>query len=437
MRFRPPSARARRQIYVVSHDGPVYRARAARPVSRPRATLRAWRWPGGARAGRPAVALALRRGRARRGDRHAARAPARRRPRADADRQLRGARSTSTDAPGVRKLLFVVERAGTIAVARDGTQAAQAVPRHPRPGPTRRRGGPALGRLRPRLRSEPALLRLLHDRDRDIEVDEFKRDAARRPAPRRLAAHGDRDPPPRRREPPRRPARVRRPTASSTSAPATAAAAATRTRTPRTATSLLGKLLRIDPHGASGGYSIPSSNPFAAGPARDEIYALGLRNPFRFSFDRRRGEIAIGDVGQSDWEEVDLVTARRRRGANFGWDHFEGNHCLRGTAAPTPRQHYEPPVHEYSHGAATRDHRRLRRPRPRPAGARRPLRLRRLLRRRAALASIPTRRPERDATPPAGAADRPAQPRSARAPAGGIYVASLADGAVYRIVAGD
>jgi glucose/arabinose dehydrogenase len=91
--------------------------------------------------------------------------------------------------------------------------------------------------------------------------------------------------------------------------------------------SLLGKLLRIDPR-ASGGrpYRIPSSNPFVgrAG-ARGEIYAYGLRNPWRFSFDRRTGDLAIGDVGQDQVEEVDFVRRGRGRGANFGWRVFEGN----------------------------------------------------------------------------------------------------------------
>ncbi|HEY5942206.1 MAG TPA: PQQ-dependent sugar dehydrogenase [Solirubrobacterales bacterium] len=91
---------------------------------------------------------------------------------------------------------------------------------------------------------------------------------------------------------------------------------------------LLGKLLRIDPR-ASGDrpYSVPSSNPFVGKPGRDEIYSYGLRNPFRFSFDLTHGQprIAIGDVGQNQFEEVDYTTVGRASGANFGWDAFEGN----------------------------------------------------------------------------------------------------------------
>jgi glucose/arabinose dehydrogenase len=90
---------------------------------------------------------------------------------------------------------------------------------------------------------------------------------------------------------------------------------------------LLGKLLRIDPR-ATGDrpYSVPASNPFVGKPGRDEIYSYGLRNPFRFSFDATHGQprIAIGDVGQSGFEELDYTTVGRANGANFGWDAFEG-----------------------------------------------------------------------------------------------------------------
>ena len=75
------------------------------------------------------------------------------------------------------------------------------------------------------------------------------------------------------------------------------------------------------------GLRCPQSNPFKGRKGRDEIYALGLRNPFRFSFDPPTGRIAIGDVGQFKWEEVDIESPRSRcAAANFGWDHFEGDH---------------------------------------------------------------------------------------------------------------
>jgi glucose/arabinose dehydrogenase len=90
---------------------------------------------------------------------------------------------------------------------------------------------------------------------------------------------------------------------------------------------LLGKLLRIDPRPSGGQpYSVPSSNPFVGKVGRDEIYSYGLRNPFRFSFDttHSRPRIAIGDVGQDSFEELDYLTVGRASGANFGWDAFEG-----------------------------------------------------------------------------------------------------------------
>jgi len=90
---------------------------------------------------------------------------------------------------------------------------------------------------------------------------------------------------------------------------------------------LLGKILRIDPDGAGGDpYAIPSSNPFVDEPgARGEIYSYGLRNPWRFSFDRLDEAFSIGDVGQDSLEEIDLVGRGQGRGANFGWSAFEGN----------------------------------------------------------------------------------------------------------------
>jgi len=99
--------------------------------------------------------------------------------------------------------------------------------------------------------------------------------------------------------------------------------------------SLLGKILRIDPV-ASGGraYTIPSGNPFRGrSGARAEIYAYGLRNPWRFSFDRRTNDLSIGDVGQNDVEEIDFV--RSGRGKNFGWRPFEGrSRYTPGESAP-------------------------------------------------------------------------------------------------------
>lgn len=117
--------------------------------------------------------------------------------------------------------------------------------------------------------------------------------------------------------------------------------------------SLLGKLLRIDPHRhGRRPYRVPGGNPYVGAPGRDEIYALGLRNPWRFSFDRSR--IVLGDVGQDRFEEVDLEGRRALRGANFGWDHFEGRHRFDypgDNEAPRPKRRYRPPIFEYSHGS--------------------------------------------------------------------------------------
>jgi glucose/arabinose dehydrogenase len=91
---------------------------------------------------------------------------------------------------------------------------------------------------------------------------------------------------------------------------------------------LLGKLLRIDPSPSGGRpYTVPPDNPFVGRPGRDEIYSYGLRNPFRFSFDTTSAaqpRIAIADVGQNRFEELDYTTVAAAQGANFGWDAFEG-----------------------------------------------------------------------------------------------------------------
>ncbi|MFE1147783.1 PQQ-dependent sugar dehydrogenase [Streptomyces albidoflavus] len=107
---------------------------------------------------------------------------------------------------------------------------------------------------------------------------------------------------------------------------------------------LLGKILRIDPSGGDP-YAIPADNPFVDDPeARDEIWAYGLRNPWRFSFDKGTGDLLIGDVGQSDWEEIDWAPANSTGGENYGWSSMEGNHPFRGGTEPA---NHVPPVHEY------------------------------------------------------------------------------------------
>lgn len=95
--------------------------------------------------------------------------------------------------------------------------------------------------------------------------------------------------------------------------------------------SLLGKILRIDVD-AGFPYAIPPDNPFLGNSnAKPEIWALGLRNPWRFSFDRLTGDLFIADVGQGSWEEVNFQQASSRGGANYGWRLMEGNHCFNPT----------------------------------------------------------------------------------------------------------
>ncbi len=107
----------------------------------------------------------------------------------------------------------------------------------------------------------------------------------------------------------------------------------------RNPASLLGKMLRLDVGAAT-----------AAGAAPVEIWALGLRNPWRFSFDRLTGEIWIGDVGQNAWEEIDVADTKRAGPLHFGWKTMEGRHCFdprRGCDATG----LELPIHEYGHDA--------------------------------------------------------------------------------------
>ncbi len=135
--------------------------------------------------------------------------------------------------------------------------------------------------------------------------------------------------------------------------------------------SLLGKLLRIDVEfkgapttglnnrvylpiatqqsSTAPRYSIPSDNPFVDEPGyRPEIWAVGLRNPWRFSFDRLNGDLYIGDVGQGTQEEIDYQPAASLGGENYGWDLWEGTLCLAGTCN---LPNYVPPVHTYPHGS--------------------------------------------------------------------------------------
>ncbi len=109
---------------------------------------------------------------------------------------------------------------------------------------------------------------------------------------------------------------------------------------------LRGKMLRIDVSNDDQSYTSPPDNPFVSIPgARPEIYALGFRNPWRWSFNSDTDEIWLADVGQDRWEEIDVV----RKGGNYGWPTREGAHCVAGTSCTTPG--LADPVYEYDHSA--------------------------------------------------------------------------------------
>ncbi len=115
---------------------------------------------------------------------------------------------------------------------------------------------------------------------------------------------------------------------------------------------LLGKLLRIDvdaaPAPAGRQYGIPPDNPFSASDGAAEIWAYGLRNPWRFSFDRATGDIWIGDVGQGRYEEVDRTHAGAVPPLNYGWNRMEASHCFEPETG-CDDSGLAPPISEYSH----------------------------------------------------------------------------------------
>jgi hypothetical protein len=113
--------------------------------------------------------------------------------------------------------------------------------------------------------------------------------------------------------------------------------------------SLLGKILRIDvdsPESSAVHYSSPATNPFyGSATGRDEVYAYGLRNPWRFSFDRATQEMYVGDVGQDAFEEINVI----QPGGNYGWRVFEGTLCTNRGPSPCDPDNYIPPILQYGH----------------------------------------------------------------------------------------
>ncbi|MFW6184111.1 MAG: PQQ-dependent sugar dehydrogenase [Chloroflexota bacterium] len=112
---------------------------------------------------------------------------------------------------------------------------------------------------------------------------------------------------------------------------------------------LLGALLRLDvEHGDDAPYAIPPDNPYAGGEGgRAEVWAIGLRNPWRFSFDRQTGDLFVADVGQNQYEEVNFVPAGQGGGVNYGWNIMEGVHCYGDQNCD--QEGLLLPVVEYSH----------------------------------------------------------------------------------------
>ena len=112
---------------------------------------------------------------------------------------------------------------------------------------------------------------------------------------------------------------------------------------------LLGKMLRIDVESGTKPYAVPPGNPFINKEGfRPEIWALGMRNPWRFSFDRMTGDLYIADVGQNKYEEIDVQPGASKGGENYGWNVMEGMHCY--SAASCDKTGLVMPVAEYDHG---------------------------------------------------------------------------------------
>lgn len=117
---------------------------------------------------------------------------------------------------------------------------------------------------------------------------------------------------------------------------------------------LQGKILRIDPHGddfpddPNKNYTIPADNPLVGKDGLDEIYAYGLRNPYKANFDSVTGDLWIGDVGDASWEEIDVIPAGTTEALNFGWAIREGAHQSDGPyGGPAPPEAIEPPPRQH------------------------------------------------------------------------------------------
>jgi glucose/arabinose dehydrogenase len=123
-------------------------------------------------------------------------------------------------------------------------------------------------------------------------------------------------------------------------------------RNAQSKSTLLGKILRLDVDGRGAGpsdeYAIPSDNPYVGASGLDEIWARGLRNPWRLTFDRMTGSMYVGDVGQGRYEEIDRESPASTGGRNYGWPIWEGKHCYPGGTSCSSTGMF-PPVADYAH----------------------------------------------------------------------------------------
>ena len=115
-------------------------------------------------------------------------------------------------------------------------------------------------------------------------------------------------------------------------------------------TNLFGTILRIDVS-VENGYKIPIDNPFINSHCLDEIWSYGLRNPWRFTFDKKTGDMFIGDVGQNNWEEINFESKDSNGGLNFGWKILEGTHCYPNDNNKCDKDGMIPPLFEYPNDA--------------------------------------------------------------------------------------
>lgn len=257
-------------------------------------------------------------------------------------------------APGAAKLLFVVERDGRIVVLRDGNRAGVFLDISGRVASGGERGLLSVA-FDPRYERNRRFYVYYTDRNGDIVVDHFRRSPkspvrALPSSRKKIIAIRHRD--------------ASNHNGGTVSfgpdgklylATGDGGGGGDPNENAQDRRSLLGKLLRIIPRPRTKrGYKVPKGNPFRGRKGRPEIFAVGLRNPFRFSFDRRKNTIAIGDVGQSSLEEVNFLRLKKARRANFGWDAFEGRsrHDTPGDdEAKVSASQHDPPMLDYGRSA--------------------------------------------------------------------------------------